>query len=391
MLEFGSKDNDNSFYYWASFSFRVALCMTFTFGIILCFKRLLQKRNQEYVDIARIIQYCLLLLHFTIGLGIIITGLILRSGMPYGLKYFFIYDIHFFCFVLMNQIYWVILLNHLKNFREVNQEDFEIYEYKKKNLGFEVSWGIAVTSFYSFILAILIFVIFGEVFGCEEIQDTSKSTKNTPLCIASRFIQYGLSYSRPGVYLLLIITELFLYRALHKKLNSSLFKHYKPVQTKLFRFFVSSVAFKIFVVIHSSLGAILGSNFHGIDYFEDKFQNTLLFILVFAISILKVIWYFIYIFYTANNIDFPEYLISILKGRNLENRFSDVSIFVRASGTVVENEDHHESSLLSSGDTEAHEDLFRSKSNREREIVQYKSYANINEKDDSVITTRDSF
>ncbi|CAI2370646.1 unnamed protein product [Moneuplotes crassus] len=318
------------------------------------------------------------------------------AQIPYGLKYFMIYDIHLFCFVVMNQIYWLILLNHLKTFQKVDNSskdtltNFDFNSYKRKNIWFEIACSVALGIFYVIILGLLIFVIVGEIDGCEEIHDTKDATKNNPLCQASRFIQYCLSYSRPGFFLLCIISEIYLYWSLHKNLSIHLYKHYEKIEEKLRRFFISSLAFKIFVVLHTALEVIPGSKVHGIDYFEDSFKKSWKFALIFILSSLKVIWYFIYIFYTANNIDFPEYLISILRAREKEGRFSEVSIFVRVSGTLGENEEDNEYSQLTAGDPEEREDLFRSMTDKEKENNGYENKACINKREDSDRATVDS-
>jgi len=144
------------------------------------------------------------------------------------------------------------------------------------------------------------------------------------------------------------------------------------------------------VVLHTALEVIPGSKVHGIDYFEDSFKKSWKFALIFILSSLKVIWYFIYIFYTANNIDFPEYLISILRAREKEGRFSEVSIFVRVSGTLGENEEDNEYSQLTAGDPEEREDLFRSMTDKEKENNGYENKACINKREDSDRATVDS-
>lgn len=296
----------------------------------------------------------------------------------------------------MNQMYWLILLNHLKTFQKVDKfskdalRTFDFNLYKKKNIWFEIAWSVVLGIFYLIIFGLLVFVIVGEIDGCEEIHDTPEATHKNPLCQASRFIQYGLSYSRPGIFLLWIISEIFLYRSLHKNLRNNLYKHYEKIEKKLRRFFISSLAFKTFVVLHTALEVVPGSKVHGIDYFEDKFQKSWKFALIFILSTLKVIWYFIYIFYTANNIDFPEYLINILSGREKHARFSEVSIFVRVSGTLAQDEEDNEYSQLTASAAEEREDLFRSMTSKEKQSDGYEQKVCINKREDSDRATIDS-
>lgn len=286
------------------------------------------------MDMLKMIQFLTLLLHFLISLSVLSLNFLSESSDLYSIKFLLSFDGNLTVFILTNQMYWLSLTVHIKNFEKLRQ-DHSYAEIRKRNRRFEWWFLIWVGILYAISVIGMTWMLVGQfVFGWRFFQSEDEGTgEDKGFWGISDVFQAVFYYSKSPMFIFFLMTYWVLFFYLCKTMRENLSYYYKNQRRHLFLLFLSSILFILTNIILGFMDYASNLTLNSLSYYNEEFghKSATVFIFVFILAIIQQMWYFFYIFDSINNINFKQYLWDVMKGYNIKQHYPNSSIFLRKS------------------------------------------------------------
>jgi len=281
----------------------------------------------KFIDILKLMQYFLLLFHFTTALVLIILSFTSKDHKVHFLKFMVTFEANIFYFILLNQAYLLIMNVFIRNYS--TRRRIEPDQVVKKNRKIEIISISIISSLYIIVLIMVIFLIFTEKEGCPLLFDDKYS--NQTLWTISIFIQAFLYYSRALTYSILIISMTALFFAF-RKMRLKMEHYYEIYRKQFWVLYFASITFYTINLSVIMLDYLFKWDFQSLSYMRKPSQtDSMKFVSTFLLEILRKLSFFVYVFLSLKTIDFKVYLNHLKCRFSILEESNDFSVFIHRS------------------------------------------------------------
>ena len=317
----------------------LVIIIALSVGMLMVY-RLIHEVKREYIDYFKIIQYVNIIMHSFFTTLALIIFLCFPKADLYSVKYLYLFDVNTFWFTMINQLCWLTLIMHLREYRHV-MKGGDYREAKANILRFEKRAIFALISVYILITWVLFTILILDLgIGCPSfVQDGESSNPLSDACKASLVFQDMLYYSKGILYFVFIVTQLTLFFLLRKYLKRNLYYYYTKTRTSLI-----IITWVSILSLLTTAVMVLNDFSTYIDIVSMDSTSKISFsnksrILHIALIVAIKATFYTFVLYNVKNINFRQYLLDVMIGWEIQRYYGSASLFIRRSPIYINCDD----------------------------------------------------